>query len=222
MASEHDDPGHITWSWKDQLLGKSNWYYAKLLRKKATLISMGVVKYFYALTQNYGSYEDDYLTLYEQGRISKTERQIYRAVLDNGPLDTIMLKVITQTQGANSASQFDRAIRDLQADMKILPVGVSDSGRWRYAFIYDIVARHYPQIPIDAQHVSEREARKTLVEIAAQSLGGIRIRDLQKLFNWVRINLNSAVNESISTGKLLPGRIKDQDDGEWLFSKELF
>lgn len=222
VASEHDDPGHITWSWKDQLLGGGDWYYAKLLRKKATLISMEKAKYFYALTENYGSYEDDYLTLYEQGRISQTERQIYRAILENGPLDTITLKLITHMQGVSSANQFDRAIRDLQTDMMILPVGVSNAGRWHYAFIYDIVARHYPQIPIEAHHISEQEARKSLVKIAIRSLGGVQIRDLQKLFGWARTDLNSAVNSLIAARKLLPGTIKDHNTGDWLFSKELF
>ena len=46
VASEHDDPGHVTWGWKDQMLGKRQWYYAKMLRKKATLISLEVAAYF--------------------------------------------------------------------------------------------------------------------------------------------------------------------------------
>jgi len=31
VASEHDDPGHVTWGWKDGLLGERLWYYAKVL-----------------------------------------------------------------------------------------------------------------------------------------------------------------------------------------------
>src|SRR3990172_5888240 len=63
VADAHDDPGHITWRWKDSLLGSREWYYAKVLRRKATMISQSVAPYFYALSQNYGSPEDDYLTL---------------------------------------------------------------------------------------------------------------------------------------------------------------
>jgi hypothetical protein len=61
VPSEHDDPGHISWDWKDSLLGKHVWYYGKFLRKKATIISLAVAPYFYALSENYGSPEDDYL-----------------------------------------------------------------------------------------------------------------------------------------------------------------
>ena len=54
VASQHDDPGHITWGWKDEALGQQIWYYAKVLRKKATLIDLTVAPYFYALSENYG------------------------------------------------------------------------------------------------------------------------------------------------------------------------
>ncbi len=27
VADAHDDPGHVTWGWKDSLLGKRLWYY---------------------------------------------------------------------------------------------------------------------------------------------------------------------------------------------------
>jgi len=26
VPNEHDDPGHVTWGWKDSLLGKHVWY----------------------------------------------------------------------------------------------------------------------------------------------------------------------------------------------------
>ena len=33
VPNEHDDPGHITWGWKDNALGKKIWYYGKILRQ---------------------------------------------------------------------------------------------------------------------------------------------------------------------------------------------
>ena len=76
VPSEHDDPGHISWDWKDSLLGKHVWYYGKILRKKATIISLQVAPYFYALSENYGSPEEDYLTIYEQGRMTQEARAL--------------------------------------------------------------------------------------------------------------------------------------------------
>ena len=54
VPNQHDDPGHVTWGWKDNALDKRIWYYAKVLRRKATMISLEVALYFYALTENYG------------------------------------------------------------------------------------------------------------------------------------------------------------------------
>src|SRR3989304_1649218 len=54
VADEHDDAGHVTWGWKDQSLDKRWWYYGKLLRGKATLVSLKLLPYFYALSENFG------------------------------------------------------------------------------------------------------------------------------------------------------------------------
>src|SRR5512142_3094111 len=70
VADAHDDPGHVTWGWKDSLLGKRKWYYAKVLRHKSTLIALDVAPYFYALSENFGAPEEDYLLQYEQGLLS--------------------------------------------------------------------------------------------------------------------------------------------------------
>ncbi|MGQ0603588.1 MAG: AlkZ-related protein, partial [Anaerolineales bacterium] len=48
VANAHDDPGHVTWGWKDNLLGAMKWYYANLLRGKATVVSLKSLPYFYA------------------------------------------------------------------------------------------------------------------------------------------------------------------------------
>ena len=34
VADAHDDPGHISWNWKDSLLDKRVWYYGRILKKK--------------------------------------------------------------------------------------------------------------------------------------------------------------------------------------------
>jgi hypothetical protein len=52
VPNNHDDPAHVTWSWKDGALGKRLWYYGKVLRRKATMISLSVAPYFYALSEN--------------------------------------------------------------------------------------------------------------------------------------------------------------------------
>ena len=92
VADKHDDPGHITWGWKDDALDKKIWYYAKILRGKATMISLEVAPYFYALSENYGAPEEDYLIAYHEGRLTQASKQVYETLLDNGALNTLDLR----------------------------------------------------------------------------------------------------------------------------------
>src|SRR5512137_2426590 len=92
VPDNHDDPGHVTWGWKDDALPRKIWYYAKVLRRKATFISLEFAPYFYALSENYGSPEEDYLLAYQEGRLTQAARQVYESLLDKGSLDTLALR----------------------------------------------------------------------------------------------------------------------------------
>jgi hypothetical protein len=162
---------------------------------------MRLAPHFYALSENYGSPEDDYHTLYEQGLMTQEARLVYEAILAQGPLDTPALRRATHLSSRASESRFNRALADLQADFKIVPVGVTQAGAWHYAFAYDLVARHYPEIPERAQSISEREARRELTLHYYLSLGAAPIRDVQRLFGWrpaaVEFTLEQLVEQDI-------------------------
>lgn len=184
VADEHDDPGHVTWGWKDGLLGQRQWYYAKILRKKATLIAMTAAPYFYALSENYGAYAEDYLTQYEQGRLTIEAKTVYETLLREGVLDTVALRRATRMTSPASDSRFNRAVAELQADFKIAPVAVTQAGAWHYAFAYEVVGRYYPEIVEQAHLIGEQEARCKLAELYIRSVGAARPGDLAKLFGW--------------------------------------
>src|SRR5512134_3108402 len=183
VADKHDDPGHVTWRWKDDALGKKKWYYAKILRRKATMISLDIAPYFYALSENYGSPEEDYLLAYEEGRLSQAAKQVYEAILNEGALNTIDLRRAAKLANAKE-SEFNKALEVLQSDFKILPVGVAEAGAWKYSFIYEIVPRHFPDLPEQARRIGEREARAKLVELYFESVSAAQERDVNKLFGW--------------------------------------
>jgi hypothetical protein len=217
----HDDPGHVTWGWKDELLGKRVWYYAKVLRKRSTIIALDVLPYFYALSENYGSPEEDYQTLYEQGRLTQESKAVYESLLKEGPLDTISLRRATHLTSVDSDTRFNRALTDLQADFKILPVGVTQAGRWNYAFSYDIVTRHFPDIIDRTRLIGERQAYRKLTEIYLRSVGAAELRDITKLFSWIQKDAQRALEELIQAGVLAgPAEMIDQQ-GKWFALKEL-
>jgi len=214
VADKHDDPGHITWGWKDNALGKKIWYYAKILRKKATMISLDIVPYFYALSENYGSPEEDYLLAYEEGRLSQAAKQVYEALLYEGAMHTIDLRAAAKLTNAKE-SEFNKALEVLQADFKVLPIGVARAGAWKYAFIYDVVSRHYPELPERARHISEAEARRKLIELYFDSVGAAQERDVHKLFGWHKDLITRTIAGLVEQEKLVRVDHPSQK-GEWL------
>lgn len=221
VADAHDDPGHVTWGWKDSLLGSHHWYYAKILRKRATMIAMDLAPYFYALSENYGAPDEDYLTLYEQGRLTQEAKIIYEVLWDKGPLDTITLRKAARMTSHESGSRFNRALTSLQADFKVLPVGVTKAGAWRYAFAYDIVARHYPEIPEQARQISEIEARNELVKKYFLSVGAAQMRDVSKIFRWNSKQLSRTIDNLLSSSTLMRDLEVEEYTGEWFALPEL-
>jgi hypothetical protein len=221
VANEHDDPGHVTWGWKDQMLGKRKWYYAKLLRKKATLISLEFAPYFYALTENYGDPEQDYLIQYEAGRLKQENKLVYEALLQNGAMDTVALRRKVGLISKESKYRYERALVELQADMKILPIGVTEAGAWNYAFIYDIVPRHYPDLPDEARQISESEARLKLTELYFRSLGASPAKELGKVFGWRKAQLRAVLQQAEQAGWVRSGILRESSSEELITLSEL-
>ncbi|MFZ5855576.1 MAG: AlkZ-related protein [Chloroflexota bacterium] len=214
VADEHDDPGHVTWRWKDNALDKKIWYYGKILRRKATMISLEIAPYFYALSENYGSPEEDYLIAYHEGRLTQSAKQIYEALVDNGALNSIDLRRVAKLANAKE-SEFNKGLEQLQSDFKILPIGVAEAGAWRYSHIYELTSRHFPDLPQQARSISESAARAKLVQLYFASVGAAQLRDVTKLFGWSKDLAERTVNKLVEKGEL--AKISHpKHDGEWL------
>jgi len=163
VPMEHDDADiGKCWGWKDESLDKKWWYYGKLLRRRATLISLGLLPYFYALSENYGDL-NDYLEEYEAGMMTAEAKAIYEALLEHGPLDTVRLRREAHMSAESAKARFERTLTELQVGLKVLPVGVAEAGAWKYAFTYEILQRHLPELPEQARQIGRGEARRVLV-----------------------------------------------------------
>lgn len=182
VPDAHDDPGHVTWGWKDGLLGKGRCFYGRILRKRNTFIALDLLPYFYALSPNYGDPSEDYLIDYEQGRLTAAAKNLYEALLRLGPQHTIDLRKNAGLTGSDS--EFNHALEELQTTFRILPVGVAEAGAWRYAHIYDIVARHYPNLVEEAHAITEPDARQKLIETYLRAVGAVPVKEVQRLFGY--------------------------------------
>ncbi|MBC7875635.1 MAG: winged helix DNA-binding domain-containing protein [Anaerolineales bacterium] len=219
VADKHDDPGHVTWGWKDGALDKKIWYYGKILRGKATMISLEIAPYFYALSENYGSPEEDYLIAYHEGRLTQASKQVYETLLDNGSLNTLDLRKLAKLSNAKD-SEFNKALEQLQRDFKILPVGVSDAGAWKYSHIYEIATRHFPDLSEQARVIKESQARAQLLELYFEMVGAAQLRDANKLFGWGNDVMKRAVNKLVENG-ILAAAEHPKSAGEWVALNKL-
>ena len=219
VADAHDDPGHITWGWKDGALDKKIWYYGKILRGKATMISLEIAPYFYALSENYGSPEEDYLLAYQEGRLPQAAKQVYEALLDKGSMHTIDLRKEAKLTNAKD-SEFNKALEYLQKDFKILPVGVAQAGAWKYSHIYAITTSHFPELAEQARTITESQARAKLLELYFNMVGAAQVRDVQKLFGWGNEVVKRVVGKMVESGKLDTVE-HPKFAGEWVAIKEV-
>jgi hypothetical protein len=218
VADAHDDPGHITWGWKDDALDKKIWYYGKILRGKATMISLDIAPYFYALSENYGSPEEDYLIAYHEGRLTQASKQVYETLLENGALNTLDLRKMSKLSNAKD-SEFNKALEQLQRDFKILPVGVAQAGAWKYSHIYQVVTRHFPDLSEQARAIKESLARAKLLELYFDMLGAADLRDVNKLFGWGNEVVKKVIGKLMESDKLVKAE-HPKSTGEWVAVKE--
>jgi hypothetical protein len=220
VPNVHDDPDlSKCWGWKDSSLDKKWWYYGKLLRRRATVVSLDVLPYFYALSENFGSL-DDYLTEYEDGRMTAEAKAIYEAILKNGPLDTVRLRREARMSAESAKSRFDRALVELQVGLKVLPVGVAEAGAWNYAFIYEILQRHFPDLPGRARPIGRGEARRVLVQRYLDNVVAADRAMIARVFHvlkWTPTELDRTIAALVEEGVTQELKVKGAKQ-PWLVS----
>jgi len=186
VPMEHDDPDiSKCWGWKDGALDQRWWYYGKLLRRRATLVSLGMLPTFYACSENFGDLYD-FVQEYEDGLMTAEARAIYEALLENGPLDTVRLRREARMSAEGAKSRFERALAELQAGLKIVPIGVAEAGAWNYAFIYELFQRWFPDVPKQARAIGRREAQQVLVQRYLDNVVAADRRMIGKVFHIFR------------------------------------
>ena len=195
VPDDHDDPAHVSWSWKDELLDKRVWYYGRILHKRNTIISLQTIPYFYALSPNYGDPEAEINDQYYQGLIPMEAKNIFETLLDKGPLDSITLRREAHLTGSNSNAPFTRALDMLQRDLRVLPVAVSDAGAWHYAFVYDLTHRYHPELPEQSRFITENQARTHLLECYLRSVGAATKKQIRSLFGWTEDQAEKAISK---------------------------
>ncbi len=221
VPNEHDDPAHVTWGWKDSLLGKKRWYYGRILHHRNTIISQDLLPSFYALSPNYGTPEEDYLLDYEQGKLTQEERMVYETLLDQGALNTLALRKAAHLSSSENTSRFNHALDRLQRDFRILPVGTAEAGAWHYAYVFDVVHRVYPEVIEQAYPIKKSEACRKILETYFLSVGAAQTRDIQKILHWPKLDLSRALERLQAAGLIRPNCSVEDQPGDWFVLTKL-
>lgn len=211
VADAHDDPGHTSWGWKDQMLDKRVWYYGRILRKRNTFISLQTTPYFYALSPNFGEPELEINDQYHAGQIPLEVKLIFEALLEKGPLDSLALRREAHLSGPNSNTPFNRALDILQRDFKVMPTAIAEVGTWKYAFVYDLTHRYHPELLEQSRFISENQARDQLVSCYFNSVGAASEKQIQSLFGWTQPETQKSLNRLLEKG-LITNDIQIGDD----------
>ena len=211
VADAHDDPGHTSWGWKDQMLDKRVWYYGRILRKRNTIISLQTTPYFYALSPNFGEPELEINDQYHAGQIPLEVKLIFEALLEKGPLDSLALRREAHLSGPNSNTPFNRALDILQRDFKVMPTAIAEVGTWKYAFVYDLTHRYHPELLEQSRFISENQARDQLVSCYFNSVGAASEKQIQSLFGWTQPETQKSLNRLLEKG-LITNDIQIGDD----------
>lgn len=209
VASNHDDPGHASWGWKDELLSEQCWYYGKLLRGKSTIVSLRVLPFFYAMSERVGDL-DDYLPSYEEGRLTREAKVVADLLRTRGALDTVGLRRLAHLSSEAAKARFDKAITDLQKGLWIVPIGVAEAGAWRYAFVYELFDHWFPDVGEQARLISRKQAQAHLAGLYLDAVGAAEPRALVSLFRWERPEVDGCLEALAETG-----RAQCLDDGRW-------
>jgi len=191
-----------TWGWKDDALNKKWWYYGKLIRHKATLVGLDFLPNLYALSENYGDYEQDYMEEYRAGRLSAEAKAIYDALLKNGALDAVRLRREAHLSSETNKPRFEKALTELQVGLRVLPVGVAEAGAWRYAFIYELLPRWLPDVPERARSIGRGQARRAILDQYLRNVIATTVSSAARVFGWSPADTRQAAEALAKEGRL--------------------
>jgi len=151
---QKDPEASLTWTLKDEMIGRGKVYYAKLARGKATFIAPRMIPYFHAI---WGIRRAE-----EKRRLSRQARAILHVLRKEWEMSTGDLR---DDSGVKDRSAFTRGLDELQAAMIVMPSEVFYQPKFTY--IWTLGVGRFP----DA--LRRRVSRETAVrEIARCFLAG--------------------------------------------------
>jgi hypothetical protein len=118
---QKDEEASLTWVLKDEIVARSQVYYAKLARGKAMFLAPRMIPYFHAI---WGVRKSD-----EPRRLSRRAQSILRVLRREWEMSTSDLR---EESGVKDRAAFTRALDELQAAMIVVPSQVFYQPKFTY------------------------------------------------------------------------------------------
>jgi hypothetical protein len=170
------------WAWKETLPGHKLCAYTKLIHGRGTFISWSLYPSFLKV---YGPEGDpDYE--YENGRLDKTERDLYHLVENSGPIDSRELWRMAKSIFGDKRNRFTATLEKLQSRFYLTVAGGSLEG-WTL-HTWDLVERQAPQDILE--NLPPRDV--ALVNILWQTIQNchaVSERKLRSILRWSPLDL---------------------------------
>lgn len=211
--THHDPEIGLVWTLKDTLPSKRLVHYGKLIKGKPTLVSRDLLPAFAALIRE-GKGSGDYLLDYRQGRLGRASAAILDVLHDRGPLITPDLRRAAHLAAAEAATEFTRAMAELQQAMWI--VKVEEIYEPDFSYRWDLLDNWMPDPIRQGRELSREGAAARLVAAYLASAAVSQPRFLAGLLGLGPGEIEAALRELERTGCLARGRRLRGLAGEWI------
>ncbi|RJP75449.1 MAG: hypothetical protein C4532_00465 [Candidatus Abyssobacteria bacterium SURF_17] len=206
------------WAWKDILQARKLAYNGRLVRRKATLVSMQLLPAFLAIYLTGGGYimyEEEYYW----GKLGQLANQVAEYLDRNGPTPVDSLRKAVVPAGKEHTRRFHNALFELQSKFKIVSAGLEDRS-WGVR-VLDLFVNWVPAtVERKAEKLPRDEAIRRILTALVNTAGAVPEAMVPRLFGWSPEESLHAIDTLASHGAVIRGRVRGQG-APWLISPRL-
>jgi len=206
------------WAWKDLLQQGRQAYNGRLVRRKATLVSMKLLPAFYAAYLTAGGHamhEEEYYW----GKLGELANRIAQYLERHGPTPVDVLRRAIVSPGKEHTRRFHSALFELQSKFKIVSVGLEDKS-WGIR-VLDLFVNWVPsKVERRAENMSRDEAIQRISAAFLHTAGAVPEATLHRTFGWSCAETTRLVDSLVFAGTLAREHVRG-DEQVWLVSPRL-
>jgi hypothetical protein len=190
----------LVWGWKDELPGRKLVCTGKHLGGRASLVSLELLPFLYALTGRSGQPAD-----FRDEELSPVERDVAEALLESGPVSSAELPSLA----GHERKRVSAAAVRLQRRLVVTSAGRQEHDQGWPSVVFDILPQRYAK-RLEALPDGDA-ARSILAGTVLRSAGEVSAADVAAVIGGTRKQAAAALDRLAAEGKARP-----RDAGEYL------